>query len=56
MAQIFLSYASDDAFEAGLLQSALELLLKDLGATVWAYGRDQVGDQRTIGGSLRDRI
>lgn len=54
--QIFLSHASEDVFEATLLQSAIEKLLDDLKVAVWTYGRDQAPDERSIGASLRDRI
>ncbi|MBV9158531.1 MAG: toll/interleukin-1 receptor domain-containing protein [Acidobacteriaceae bacterium] len=54
--QIFLSYAGEDAFEATLLQGAIESLLKDLHVSVWTYGRDQARDERSISNSLRDRI
>ena len=54
--QIFLSYAGEDGFEASLLQTAIETLLRDLGVLVWTYDRDQAGDQRHIGSSLRDRV
>lgn len=54
-AQVFLSYAGEDAFEAGLLQFAVETLLADLGVTVWGYQRDQCKDQRGIANSLKAR-
>lgn len=54
--QIFLSYAGEDAFEAILLQDAVESLLQDLHERVWTYGRDQARDERSISTSLRDRI
>jgi len=54
--QLFLSYAGEDAFEASLLQYALEHMLADLGARVWTYQRDQSKDQRNIGKSLKDRV
>jgi hypothetical protein len=54
--QVFLSYAGEDAFEALLLKEALERLLSDLSVRVWAYGRDQDADQRSIGRSIKDRV
>jgi hypothetical protein len=54
--QIFLSYSGDDAFEAELLQYAIEQLLADLGVSVWTYERDQQGDERSIGKSLKERV
>ena len=56
MAQIFLSYASEDGFEASLLQARLEHVLQDLGVSVWTYERNQNGDERSIAEALRDRI
>lgn len=53
---IFLSYSGEDALEAGLLQFAFESLLKDLGAKVWTFQRDQQTNQRGIAGSLKDKI
>ncbi|MGH8565892.1 MAG: hypothetical protein ACREXW_18075 [Gammaproteobacteria bacterium] len=54
--QIFLSYSGEDAFEAGLLQFALENLLSDLGAQVWTFQRDQQTNQKGIASSLKDKI
>jgi len=54
--QIFLSYSGEDAFEAGLLQFALENLLSDLGAQVWTFQRDQQTCQKGIATSLKDKI
>jgi hypothetical protein len=34
----------------------VEDLLDDLGVKVWAYNRDQRGDERTIAGSLKRRV
>ena len=55
-AQIFLSYAGEDAFEASLLQRCIENLLGDIGVRVWTYRRDQAGDERNIGRSLKERV
>ncbi|SPF55102.1 hypothetical protein SBA4_6910009 [Candidatus Sulfopaludibacter sp. SbA4] len=54
--QFFLSYAGEDAFEATLLKEAIESLLQDTGVRVWAFGRDQAGDQRSVGKSLKERV
>jgi hypothetical protein len=54
--QIFLSYSGEDAFEASLLQYAIEQMLADQNATVWTYQRDQARDERNIGRSLKDRV
>jgi hypothetical protein len=54
--QLFLSYAGEDAFEASLLQYALENLLAEFPVRVWSYHRDQVSSQRSIAGSLKERV
>ena len=53
---IFLSYSGEDAFEAGLLQFAIEQMLADLKVAVWTYQRDQDRAERSIGKSLKDRV
>lgn len=53
---IFLSYAGDDAFEADLLQYAVEHLLADLHARVWTYQRDQARDEKTIAAAIKRQI
>jgi len=55
-ARVFLSHASDDAFEASLLQFAVEHILAHLGISVWAYRRDQPRDERDIAGSLKAQV
>ena len=54
--QVFLSYSGEDAFEASLLQYAIEQMLADLRVPVWTYQRDQARDERSIGRSLKDRV
>jgi hypothetical protein len=39
-----------------LLKEAIELLFEGARVRVWAFGRDQPGDQRSVGTSLRDRV
>jgi hypothetical protein len=53
---VFLSHAGDDAFEASLLQYAIEHMLADIDVAVWTYERDQQLDERSIGKSLKDRV
>ena len=53
---MFLSYSGEDAFEASLLQYAVEQMLADLNATVWTFQRDQARDERSIGNSLKDQV
>jgi hypothetical protein len=54
--RVFLSHSGEDAFEAGLLQYAIEQVLADLNVTVWTYERDQKRDERSIGKSLKERV
>ena len=53
---IFLSYSSDHAFEAELLQFAYEAMLKDTGAKVWTYQRDQPRDEKSIAQGLKEQV
>lgn len=53
---IFLSYSSEHAFEADLLQFAFETLLQDIDAKVWTYQRDQARDEKAIARSLKERV
>jgi TIR domain-containing protein len=55
-AQVFLSHAGEDEFEASLLQYAIEQMLADVNVIVWTYERDQRPDERNIGKSLKDRV
>jgi hypothetical protein len=54
--QVFLSYSGREAFEASLLQYALEQALADVHARVWTYERDQAKDERAIAQSLKQRV
>lgn len=53
---IFLSYASEDTFEAELLQFAFETLFTDLNVKVWTYERDQSKSEMAIASSLKQRV
>jgi hypothetical protein len=53
---LFLSHSSADAFEAELLQFAIERLLADLSVKVWAYRRDQSMDERSIARILKEKV
>ncbi|MCE5185133.1 MAG: toll/interleukin-1 receptor domain-containing protein [Planctomycetaceae bacterium] len=53
---IFLSYSSEDACEATLLQFAFEKLLRDLNIKVWTYDRDQQKDEREIANSIMQNV
>lgn len=54
--EIFLSYSSQDSFEASLLQFATEPILQDLFVKVWTYERDQSKAERQVGESLKRRV
>ena len=56
VAQIFLSHSQEDAFEANLFQWCIERLLSDLNVRVWNYQRDQLGNQKNVGNSLREQV
>ena len=55
-ARVFLSYSSEDGFEASLLQFAVETLLSDRNVKVWTFQRDQARDQKGVAGSLKTHI
>jgi len=54
--QIFISYSGHDAFEASLLQYALENMLSDEGAVAWTFKRDQSRSEKEIAQSLKTRV
>lgn len=54
--QIFISYSSHDAFEASLLQYALESLLSDYGITTWTFQRDQIHSEKEIATKLKELV
>jgi TIR domain len=54
--QIFVSYSGRDAFEASLLQYALESILASEGVVVWTFQRDQKRSEKAIAKSLKDRV
>lgn len=54
--QVFISYSGHDAFEASLLQYALETLLADEGVVAWTFQRDQARSQKDIAVSLKQRV
>lgn len=55
-AQVFISYSGHDAFEASLLQYAVESLLEAQGVTAWTYQRDQSRSEREIATALKDSV
>ena len=54
--QVFISYAGRDAFEASLLQYALESILGREGVEAWTFQRDQARSEKEIARSLKDRV
>jgi hypothetical protein len=53
---IFISYSGKDAFEASLLQYAIEKILEDQEATAWTFQRDQRGSENNVAGAIKSRI
>jgi hypothetical protein len=54
--QVFISYSGHDAFEANLLQFALESLLAEERVTAWTFQRDQNHSEKEIAKSLKERV
>jgi hypothetical protein len=54
--QVFISYAGRDAFEASLLQYAIESMLANEGVEAWTFQRDQARSEKEIARSLKDRV
>lgn len=55
-ARVFISYAGHDAFEASLLQYALESLLQKENVSAWTYQRDQARSEKEIAAALKHSI
>jgi hypothetical protein len=54
--QVFISYAGHDAFEASLLQHAIESLLSAKGVKAWTYQRDQALSEKNVAAALKRRV
>lgn len=54
--QVFISYSGRDAFEASLLQYAVESMLGSEGVKAWTFQRDQARSEKDIARSLKDRV
>ena len=54
--QVFISYSGRDAFEASLLQYAIESMLGSEGVTAWTFQRDQALSEKEIARSLKNRV
>lgn len=55
-AQVFISYSGHDAFEASLLQYAIESLLAAEKVAAWTYQRDQERSEKDIAAALKQRV
>lgn len=53
--QIFISYSGHDAFEADLLQYAIESMLESK-VTAWTFQRDQSCSEKDIATALKQRV
>jgi hypothetical protein len=54
--QIFISYSGHDAFEASLLQYAIETMLASEGVTAWTYQRDQERSEKEVAAALKENV
>ena len=54
--QIFISYSGHDAFEASLLQFAIEATLGAEKITAWTYQRDQARSEKEIAEALKENV
>jgi hypothetical protein len=55
-AQVFISYSGHDAFEASLLQYAIETMLASERVTAWTYQRDQGRSEKEIAAALKESV
>ena len=53
---VFISYSGHDAFEASLLQHAIESLLRDDGVKAWTYQRDQALSEKNVAAALKKKV
>ncbi|MDB6012321.1 MAG: hypothetical protein JWL65_4571 [Gammaproteobacteria bacterium] len=54
--QVFISYSGDDAFEASLLQYAIESMLGPERVSAWTYQRDQARSEKEIAAALKESV
>ncbi|MCK9200849.1 MAG: hypothetical protein M0P59_14330 [Gallionella sp.] len=54
--QVFISYAGHDAFEAELLQFAIETLLAPESVIAWTFQRDQSRSEKEIAAALKKSV
>ena len=55
-AQVFISYSGHDAFEASLLQFAIESILGADRISAWTYQRDQTRSENEIAKALKESV
>ena len=55
-AQVFISYSGHDAFEASLLQFAIETMLVAEQVTAWTFQRDQQRSEKDIATALKKSV
>ena len=55
-AQVFISYAGHDSFEASLLQFSIETLLAPQRVTAWTYQRDQSRSEKEVAKALKKSV
>jgi TIR domain len=54
--QVFISYSGHDAFEASLLQYAIEKMLASERVKAWTYQRDQERSEKEIAAALKESV
>lgn len=54
--QVFISHSGHDAFEAGLLQYAIETMLAAERVKAWTYQRDQQRSEKDIAAALKESV
>ena len=54
--KVFISYSGHDAFEASLLQHAIESILQRDGVVAWTYKRDQSRSEKNIAKALKKKV
>jgi hypothetical protein len=54
--QVFISYSGHDAFEASLLQYAIESMLASEEVTAWIFQRDQARSEKEVAAALKESV
>jgi len=55
-ARVFISYSGHDAFEASLLQYAIETMLAAQAVSAWTYQRDQSRAEKDVAAALKQSV